>query len=783
MASQLGASAQIKYPATYRENVVDNYNGVTVEDPYRWLEDDNSERTKQWVIEQNKITFDYLNQIPFRKQVRDRLEKLWNYPKYSSPFKKGDWYYFFKNDGLQNQSVMYRQKGLQGTPEEFLNPNTLNKEGVAALSGLGFSKKGKYMAYSISVAGSDWQEVYVMETATKKVLPDTIRWVKFSGFNWLGEDGFYYSRYDQPDEKTRLSRRNEFQKVYYHKIGTSQAEDKLIYEDKKHPLRFHGVGATEDERFLILYVSEGTSGSELWYMDRKDASQKQFKLLIPGFASEASVVDNDGDRLLVRTNIDAPNYRVVSIDPKKPAKQNWKEIIPEKSEALQGVGSCGRQLFADYLKDASTRVYQYNYDGSLVREVYLPGIGTASGFGGEPEDKELFFTFTSFTTPPAIYRYDITTGGADLFRSTSIAMNTSEMVTEQLFFNSKDGTRVPMFLTYKKGIERNGNNPVLLYGYGGFNIPMTPGFSISNAFFIEQGGIYVVVNLRGGSEYGEAWHKGGMLEKKQNVFDDFIGAAEYLIKNRFTNPNRIAIRGGSNGGLLVGAVMTQRPDLFRVALPQVGVLDMLRFHKFTVGAAWAVEYGNADTASQFPFLYKYSPYHNLKTGVKYPATLVTTADHDDRVVPAHSFKFAARLQAYAGQTNGAPLLIRIDTDAGHGAGKPTSKSIDEAADIWSFVMNELGMSFIEDGAGVPRGGTATEGKGSGGDGSFSLPSKSGSATDTKGASNAGARNQSQPASQQESGSKPAAGNTNSSPATKAAQQQQGSSSPLRKRKN
>lgn len=783
MASQLGATAQIKYPATYRENVVDNYNGVAVEDPYRWLEDDNSERTKQWVTEQNKVTFDYLDKIPFRKQVRDRLEKLWNYPKYSSPFKKGDWYYFFKNDGLQNQSVMYRQKGLQGTPEEFLNPNTLNKDGVAALSGLGFSKKGKYMAYSISVAGSDWQEVYVMETATKKVLPDTIRWVKFSGFNWLGEDGFYYSRYDQPDEKTRLSRRNEFQKVYYHKMGTSQAEDKLVYEDKKHPLRFHGVGATEDERFLILYVSEGTSGAELWYMDRKDPSQKQFKLLIPGFANEASVVDNDGARLLVRTNIDAPNYRLVSIDPKNPDKKHWKEIIPEKSEALQGVGSCGRQLFADYLKDASTRVYQYAYDGKLVREVHLPGIGTASGFGGEPDDKELFFTFTSFTTPPAIYRYDITTGGADLFRSTSIAMNTGDMVTEQVFFNSKDGTRVPMFLTYKKGIERNGNNPVLLYGYGGFNIPMTPGFSISNAFFIEQGGIYAVVNLRGGSEYGEAWHKGGMLEKKQNVFDDFISAAEYLIKNRFTNSNRIAIRGGSNGGLLVGAAMTQRPDLFRVALPQVGVLDMLRFHKFTVGAAWAVEYGNADTASQFPFLYKYSPYHNLKTGVKYPATLVTTADHDDRVVPAHSFKFAARLQAYAGQTNAAPLLIRIDTDAGHGAGKPTSKSIDEAADIWSFVMNELGMPFT-DGAGANVAGiTGADGMGGAANGgTLSLPLKPGDAGSNQKAAATGNNNTgSQPASQQ-AVSKPA-GNTGS-PANKAeAQQQQRSDSPLRKRKN
>lgn len=782
MSVQLTAMAQVKYPASFRERVVDNYHGTQVEDPYRWLEDDNSERTKQWVTDQNKITFDYLAKIPFRRQVRDRLEKLWNYPKYSSPFKKGEWYYFFKNDGLQNQSVLYRQKGLDAQPEEFLNPNTLNKDGVAALSGLGFSKNGKYMAYSISVAGSDWQEVYVMETASRQILPDTIRWVKFSGFSWVGEDGFYYSRYDKPDERTRLSKRNEFQKVYYHKMGTSQDADQLVYEDKKHPLRFHSASVTEDERFLIMYVSEGTSGSELWFWDRKDKAQKKFKLLIPGFATQASVVENDGDRLLVRTNADAPNYKLVSIDPQKPAKENWKIIIPEKPEALQGVGTCGGQLFASYLKDASTRINQHAYDGKLVREVHLPGIGTAGGFDGERGDSELFFSFTSFTTPPVIYRYNVKSGEADLFRNTEIAMNTADMVTEQVFFNSKDGTRVPMFLTYKKGLVKNSSNPVLLYGYGGFNIPMTPSFSISNAFFIEQGGIYAVVNLRGGSEYGEAWHKGGMLEKKQNVFDDFIAAAEYLIKTRYTSSQHIAIRGGSNGGLLVGAVMTQRPELFRVALPQVGVLDMLRYHKFTIGSAWAVEYGNADSAQQFPYLYKYSPYHNLHTGINYPATMVTTADHDDRVVPAHSFKFAARLQEYGALTTTSPLLIRVDTDAGHGAGKPTSKSIDEAADIWSFVMQELGMTYDPSGGNAPK---PTAGKGENGKAGNDAGGKSGSGADganQKPGSSANGTSGNSTTGTGNTGST-SGNNTNASP-TKAGSQSgsQKSDSPLRKKK-
>lgn len=694
------AAGQLQYPTTKKGETVEDYHGTKVTDPYRWLEDDNSEETKAWVQAQNKVTFDYLATLPQRDKIKKRLEALWNYPRYSSPSKKNEYYYFYKNDGLQNQAVLYRQKGLDGKSEEFLNPNTLNKEGIAALGSTSFSKSGKYFAYSVAVAGSDWQEGYIMESATKKILTDKIRWIKFSGFSWKGDEGFYYSGYDQPDEKTKLSKQNQYHKVFYHKLGTDQSADELIYEDKEHPLRYHGIGLTEDKRFLILQISEGTSGAEIRYWDLQDPAQDKFNLLIKGFTTEPDVVDNYSSRLLVRTNDGAPNYKVVLIDPKNPGKENWKTIIPEKEEALQGVGTAGGYMFASYLKDASTKVYQYTYNGDLVREIKLPGIGSAGGFGGEREDKEFFYTFSSFSTPPSIYRYNIATGESVLFRKTEVKLKTDDFVTEQVFFTSKDGTKVPMFLTYKKGLVKNGQNPVLLYGYGGFNIPVTPGFSTSNAFFIEQGGIYVSVTLRGGSEYGEKWHEAGMLENKQNVFDDFIGAAEHLIKEKYTNSQKIAIRGGSNGGLLVGAVMTQRPDLFKVALPAVGVLDMLRYHKFTVGWGWAVEYGNADSAKQFPYLYKYSPYHNLKQGVSYPATLVTTADHDDRVVPAHSFKFAARLQEY--HTGANPVLIRVDVNAGHGAGKPTSKQIDEATDIWSFVMYNLGMPFREPSAPVQK---------------------------------------------------------------------------------
>jgi prolyl oligopeptidase len=685
--------AQLKYPEANKSDVIDMYNGIKVADPYRWMEDDNSDMTKQWVQAENKVTFSYLATIPFRDKVRKRLEQLWNYPKYSSPLKEGEYYYYFKNDGLQNQSVLYRQKGLGGTPELFLDPNTLSNEGIAAIGSLEFTKNGKYLAYSVAVAGSDWQEIYIMESATRKRMTDKIEWTKFGGVSWNGEDGFYYSGYDKPDEASKMSKQNQFHKVFYHKLGTPQSEDKLVFEDRNHPLRYHRVRLTEDGRFLILTISEGTSGVELRYRDMKDAAQKDFKMLVPGFKTQPGVIDNVGDNLLLRTNDNAPNYKVVLVDPKNPASSNWKTVIPQADFALQGVGTGGGFLFANYLKDASTKVYQYSYDGNFIRDIELPGIGTASGFDGEKEDREFFYSYNSFNTPPAIYRYDIKTGKSSLFRKTKVNMNTDQFITEQVFVNSKDGTRIPVFLTYKKGLEMNGRNPLLLYGYGGFNIPMTPSFSISNAFFMEQGGIYAVVNLRGGSEYGEKWHKEGMLDKKQNVFDDFIAAAEWLIKNRYTNSRKLAIRGASNGGLLIGAAMTQRPELFKVALPAVGVMDMLRFHKFTVGWGWTVEYGNADSASQFPYIYKYSPYHNLKPSTSYPATLVTTADHDDRVVPAHSFKFAARLQEYNVGSN--PVLIRVETNAGHGAGKPTSKQIDEAADIWSFVMQNLAMPFLD----------------------------------------------------------------------------------------
>lgn len=683
-------NASLAYPVTRKVDTVDNYHGQQIADPYRWLEDDHSEETKAWVEAENKVTEGYLSSIPFRSKIKQRLETLWNYPKYGSPFREGKYYYFYKNDGLQNQAVLYRQLGLNGTPEVFIDPNKLSEKGTAALGSMSFSKDGKYVAYLVAKAGSDWQEGFVMDVETKKLLSDKLDWIKFSGLSWKG-DGFYYSRYDAPDEQSKLSKKNEFHKVYYHKVGTTQADDQLVYVDKEHPLRNAGVGLTEDERFLVLGTTEGTSGREVWYWDTKDASQKEFRLLIKGFEYDPSVIENVGDKLLVRTNHDAPNYKVVLVDPKHPEKENWKTVIPEQPEVLQGVGTAGGKLFASYLKDASTRIVQYDTKGKLERNITLPGIGTASGFGGKVEDKEFFYTFTSFVAPPTIYKYDIPSGKSDIFRKSEVKFNPADYETKQVFFTSKDGTKVPIFLSYRKGLRLNGQNPVLLYGYGGFNIPMTPGFSVSNLFFMEQGGIYAVVNLRGGSEYGEAWHKAGMLEKKQNVFDDFIGAAEFLVKEKYTSPQKLAIRGGSNGGLLVGACMTQRPDLFRVALPAVGVMDMLRYQKFTIGWAWVVEYGSSEKAEQFPYLIKYSPLHNLKKGTHYPATLVTTADHDDRVVPAHSFKFAATLQEAHQGSN--PVLIRVETQAGHGAGKPTSKLIDEATDIWAFTMYNLGMTM------------------------------------------------------------------------------------------
>ncbi|MEO8962048.1 MAG: prolyl oligopeptidase family serine peptidase [Ginsengibacter sp.] len=692
MSISILSFSQIKYPDTKKVNQEDNYFGTIVKDPYRWLEDDNSEETKAWVIEENKVTDKYLSKIPFRGQVRSKLKKLWNYAKYSAPVKEGDYYYYYKNDGLQNQAVLYRQKGLEAQPEVFIDPNVMSKDGTAAIGTPVFSKNKKYAVYLESQAGSDWQVAHIMKVSDKSLLKEEVQFIKFSSTSWKDDNGFYYSRYPTPDEKSKLTTQNQFHKVYYHKIGTPQSSDQLIYEDKQHPLRTTNAWLSEDQHFLILTSSEGTSGSELWVKDMHNlSSSNSLILLIKGFDTESDFIDNDGSRLLVRTNTDAPNYKLVSIDPKNPAKENWLTIISERKELLESVGTAGGKLFLTYLQDASSRIYQTDYKGHLEHEIHLPGIGTAGGFNGHRSDTEIFYSYTSFNYPGATFRYDFKTGKSTLYRASEAKIDTDNYLTVQSFFTSKDGTQVPMFITYKKGLQLDSNNPVLLYGYGGFNIPMTPAFSISNAFFLEQGGVYVVVNLRGGSEYGEAWHTGGMLQNKQNVFDDFIGAAEFLIEKKYTNPGKLAIRGGSNGGLLVGAAMTQRPELFKVAIPQVGVMDMLRYHLFTIGWAWATEYGRSDVKEDFKNLHHYSPLHNLKPGIKYPATLVTTADHDDRVVPAHSFKFAATLQADNDGTN--PTLIRIETKAGHGAGKPTDKQIDEAADIWSFVMFNLGMEF------------------------------------------------------------------------------------------
>lgn len=667
------------------------YFGTTIADPYRWLEDDTAQNTEAWVQEQNKVTANYLNAIPFRDRIRERLTELWDYPKNSAPQKEGAYFLSYKNNGLQNQSVLYVQKGLNGTPEVLIDPNKLSADGTVALQATAFSKKQKYFGYAVSASGSDWQEIYIIDFATRTLLKEKLEYVKFTGISWAGDDGFYYSGYDRPkNEATKYSAKTEFQKVYYHKVGTPQSADQLIYEDKAHPLRYVSAGLTEDERFLVLSISEGTDGSEIKVKDLKNKDQKDFITVVPGFKTNAGVVDNVGGSLLLQTNEGAPNYKVILVDPARlnaPAKL----IIPEQQEKLEGVSTGGGKLFASYLKNACTRVAQYSKDGKLEHDISLPGIGTASGFGSYKNDDFFFYTFTSYVYPPTIFRYDIKTGQSELYKKSEVKFNPDEYETRQVFYPSRDGSKVSMFITCRKGLKLDGTNPTLLYGYGGFNISLTPAFSVANMVFLENGGVYCVANLRGGGEYGEDWHKGGMLANKQNVFDDFIAGAEYLIGEKYTSKERLAIRGGSNGGLLVGACLAQRPDLFAVAIPQVGVLDMLRYHKFTVGWGWAVEYGSSDNEKDYQYLIRYSPLHNLKKGVCYPATLITTADHDDRVVPAHSFKFAATLQEAQGCNH--PALIRIDTKAGHGAGKPTSKTIDEAADIWSFLFYNMHISL------------------------------------------------------------------------------------------
>jgi prolyl oligopeptidase len=683
---------KVKYPKTATVAQSDNYFGTTIQDPYRWLENDTTKNTEAWVKEQNVLTQSYLSKIPFRKKLADRLTELWNYPRESAPAKEGPFYIYYKNNGLQNQSVMYCKKGLKGKEELLLDPNTLSTDGTIALQDVAFSKTQKYMGYAVSASGSDWQEIYIMDMATRKLLKEKVDYVKFTSLSWKGDEGFYYSGYDKPqEEKTKYSAKTEYQKIYFHKIGTTQKEDVLIYEDREHPLRYVGAGLTEDQRYLILGISEGTDGSEIKIMDIQDPKSRGFTLLVPGFNTNASVIDNVDDKILLHTNYNAPNYRVVLVDPTKPEPENWQEIIPERKEKLEGVSTGGGKLFAMYLKNACTEVIQYSIEGKLEHKVELPGLGTASGFGCKKDERGFYYTFTSFTYPASVFYYNIVDGKSVLYKKPEVKFNPEDYVTKQVFYTSKDGTQVPMFITHKKGIKMDGNNPTLLYAYGGFNISLTPSFSVANLVFLEHGGIYCLANLRGGGEYGEDWHKGGMLAKKQNVFDDFIAGAEYLIREKYTSSSKLAIRGGSNGGLLVGACLTQRPDLFKVAIPQVGVLDMLRYHKFTVGWGWAVEYGSSDKADEFDYLIKYSPLHNIKTGTCYPATLITTADHDDRVVPAHSFKFAAALQNVQDCAN--PTLIRIDSKAGHGAGKPVSKMIDEAADIWSFLFYNMGVKL------------------------------------------------------------------------------------------
>jgi len=688
-ACQKGA-ARLTYPVTKKVDQVDDYFGAKVADPYRWLEDDNAEDTKAWVQAENAVTFGALDKIPFRPKIKERLTEIFNYPRYSSPFRVGEYYFFAKNDGLQNQSVYYVQKGLDGAPEVFVDPNALSPDGTIRIGLIGASMDDKLMAVSRGEAGSDWSEIRVMDIATKQELPDRILWNKFSGAAWKG-NGFYYSGYEKPAAGEELKAKNEFQRVYYHKLGDPQEKDTLVWEDKAHPLRYVNAGTTEDEKWLFLVLSEGTSGSEVWVRDLTAKKEAPFTLLVKGFDYDASPIEVVDGKILVYTNEDAPNFRVVAVDPKDVAKEKWQTVIAEKPEVLSGAGTAAGYLFANYLKDANTKIYQHKLDGTLVREIELPALGSAGGFGGKRDEKTLFYTFTSFTYPPTIYKFDPATGASEVFRKSEVKFDPAAYETKQVFYASKDGAKVPMFIVHKKGLVLDGKNPTLLYAYGGFNISETPGFSAANIILLENGGVYALANIRGGGEYGEAWHKAGMLDKKQNVFDDFIAAAEYLIKEKYTSTPRLAVLGGSNGGLLIGAVMTQRPELFGVAFPAVGVMDMLRYHKFTVGWGWAVEYGSSDKEDQFRYLIKYSPLHNLKPGVCYPATMVTTADHDDRVVPAHSFKFAATLQA--DQACSKPVLIRIETRSGHGSSN-LSKAIDAQADQWSFMFFNMGIRPI-----------------------------------------------------------------------------------------
>ncbi|MEG4306550.1 prolyl oligopeptidase family serine peptidase [Microcoleus sp. D3_18a_C4] len=692
----------LSYPTTRKIDQTDDYHGVKVSDPYRWLENPDSEETQAWVEAQNAVTFGYLNEIPARAKIKQRLTQLWDYEKYGIPFKEGSRYFYYKNDGLQNQSVLYTLTSLDSEPKVLIDPNTLSEDGTVALGGIAISEDGKYMAYGLSSSGSDWQEWKVREVATGEDLSDHLKWIKFSGASWTHDGkGFFYSRYDEPNEKSKHEDVNYYQKLFYHQIGTPQSEDVLIYERPDQKEWGFSGGVTEDGKYLIISVWQGTETKNLIFYKDLTAPESTVVELISEFEAEYSFIDNEGSLFWFQTNLNAPLGRVIAIDtnnpppsslgcdetPPSPRERGLTEIIPEAAETLEGIGLLNNQFVASYLKDAYTQIKIFNLDGSFVREVALPGIGSVGGFGGKRHDTETFYAYTSFTAPNTIYRYNMVTDESTIYRQPNVDFNPEDYETKQVFYPSKDGTQVPMFITHKKGLQLDGNNPTYLYGYGGFGISLTPSFSVSRIVWLEMGGVYAIACLRGGGEYGESWHEAGKKLNKQNVFDDFIAGAEWLIENKYTKPAKLAIAGGSNGGLLVGACMTQRPELFGAALPAVGVLDMLRFHKFTIGWAWTSEYGSPENPEEFSTIHGYSPLHNLKPGTVYPATMITTADRDDRVVPAHSFKFASALQeTHAGEK---PVLIRIETKAGHGAGKPTAKVIEELADEWAFLVREL----------------------------------------------------------------------------------------------
>ncbi|MFL9831160.1 prolyl oligopeptidase family serine peptidase [Flavobacterium sp. ST-87] len=688
MTSFAQYSKTIIYPETRKDNTVEEYFGTKVNDPYRWLEDDRSDETAAWVKAENKVTNAYLEQIPFRKQLKERLEKLWNYEKIGAPFIEGDFTYYFKNNGLQNQSVLYR-KDTQGNETVFLDPNTFSKDGTTSLGEFAFSKDGSKMAYSISEGGSDWRKVIIMDALSRKILEDTLVDIKFSGLSWKGNEGFYYSSYEKP-EGSELSAKTDQHKLYFHKLGTAQKEDKIIFGESQ-KRRYIGGSVTEDDRFLVITAATSTYGNELYVQDLS-IPESPIVTIVSDFNSDNTVIDNEGTKLLIVTDKNAPNKRIVTVDVNNPAPENWKDLIPETTQVLEPA-TCSGYIFAHYMKDAVSVVKQYDYSGKFLREIQLPGLGTASGFSGKKKDKKVYYTFTNYITPGTIIALEPNSGESVVYQKSKAEFKSEEYESNQVFYTSKDGTRIPMLITHKKGLKLDGKNPTILYGYGGFNISLTPTFSIANAVWMESGGILAIPNLRGGGEYGKEWHDAGIKMQKQNVFDDFIAAAEYLIAEKYTSSDFLALRGGSNGGLLVGTVMTQRPDLAKVALPAVGVLDMLRYHTFTAGAGWAYDYGTAqDSAAMFEYLKAYSPLHNIKKGVSYPATMITTGDHDDRVVPAHSFKFAAELQSK--QSGNNPVLIRIDVKAGHGSGKSVAATIQENVDIQAFTLFNMGFNSL-----------------------------------------------------------------------------------------